>query len=146
MNEDNTLPNKTGPSTAVIVLAVAVVAIGVLVYKTKPAAEIAQLPEPTTTGMAKTAQGAEPVTTGMVSGSKASVAAPAGEGNTSGVARSAAAPESRSSGGLAQQPGSFNEPKLYQPNNPYPDYRRTVTASDAGIGASNGATGPSTTK
>ena len=42
---------------------------------------------------------------------------------------------------MAQKPGSFNEPKPYQPNVPYTDYRRTVTASDTGIGASTGTTG-----
>ncbi len=43
--------------------------------------------------------------------------------------------------GNAQAPGSFNQPKRYQPANPGTDSRAAPTASDAGVGSSPGNTG-----
>jgi hypothetical protein len=121
-------------SSGALIGAVAIVAIGILVYK--PSSEMAQTAEPNTSGIA---------TTAVKAGPPATVAQPA-EGTTTGMATTGMADSDavytgRSSGGMAQKPGSFNLPKPYQPNNPYPDYRRTVTASDTGIGASTGTTG-----
>jgi hypothetical protein len=43
--------------------------------------------------------------------------------------------------GMAQQPGSFAQPKQYQPNNPATDSRAAPTGSDTGVGNSPGNTG-----
>jgi hypothetical protein len=43
--------------------------------------------------------------------------------------------------GMAQQPGSFAQPKQYQPNNPATDNRAAPTGSDTGVGSSPGNTG-----
>jgi hypothetical protein len=123
-------------SGARIGIAVAIVAVGFLIYKTVPSAEVAQIAEPSTSGIAQSS---------LKAGSP-STAAQTAEGTTTGMARSTEVYEGRSSGGMAQKPGSFNEPKPYQPNVPYTDYRRTVTASDTGIGASTGTTGTLVTK
>jgi len=43
--------------------------------------------------------------------------------------------------GMAQQPGTPSQPKLYQPVNPAPDTRAAPTSSDTGVGPENGSTG-----
>jgi len=43
--------------------------------------------------------------------------------------------------GMAQQPGTANQPKKYQPANPAPDTRAAPTSSDTGVGPENGSTG-----
>jgi hypothetical protein len=141
MNETHDSASKSAsmPNGTLIGIAVAMLAIGIFVYNTKPSAEVAQTAEPSTSGIASpkagspatAAQAAEGTTTGMGTSTA----------GYTGMATSTSGYDGRSSGGMAQKPGSFNEPKPYQPNNPYPDYRRTVTASDTGIGASTGTTG-----
>ncbi|ABD86805.1 hypothetical protein [Rhodopseudomonas palustris] len=46
--------------------------------------------------------------------------------------------------GNMQDPGSFNQPKRYQPANPGTDNRVAPTGSDTGVGASPGNTGTPT--
>ncbi|HEY0330073.1 MAG TPA: hypothetical protein VGC77_13350 [Rhodopseudomonas sp.] len=43
--------------------------------------------------------------------------------------------------GNMQDPGSFNQPKRYQPANPGTDTRAAPTGSDTGVGSSPGNTG-----
>jgi hypothetical protein len=134
MNETHESASKSAsmPNGMLIGIAVAALAIGIFVYNSGPSAETAQTAEPSTSGIASSKAGSP------------APAVQAAEGTTTGMATSASEASGysgRSSGGMAQKPGSFNEPKPYQPNNPYPDYRRTVTASDTGIGASTGTTG-----
>jgi hypothetical protein len=50
-------------------------------------------------------------------------------------------PVGGSTTGMAQPPGSSNQPKVYQPANPAPDTRKSPTSSDTGTGAENGSTG-----
>jgi hypothetical protein len=125
---------RSAPGGALFGIAAIVAVVAIVLVKNKPNAEMVQLTEPSTSGIAQPlAKVGAAVTPPQVGGS-----------TTVGTANTAVA--DRSSGGMAQQPGSFNQPKLYQPNNPYPDYRRTVTASDAGIGASTGTTGSPVTR
>ncbi len=46
--------------------------------------------------------------------------------------------------GMAQAPGTANQPKPYQPANPAPDPRAAPTSSDTGVGPDNGSTGAPT--
>jgi hypothetical protein len=50
-------------------------------------------------------------------------------------------PAGGSTSGMAQQPGTADRPKTYQPVNPAPDPRVAPTGSDTGVGASSGSTG-----
>ncbi|MET0967755.1 MAG: hypothetical protein ABWY18_01025 [Tardiphaga sp.] len=43
--------------------------------------------------------------------------------------------------GMAQEPGTADRPKTYQPVNPAPDTRAAPTGSDTGVGPANGSTG-----
>jgi hypothetical protein len=59
--------------------------------------------------------------------------------NTAPVGNSGTAP--RTTTGMAQQPGSQNQPKQYQPSNPGTDNRVAPTGSDTGMGSAPGNTG-----
>jgi hypothetical protein len=52
-----------------------------------------------------------------------------------------AAPRAGTTTGMAQQPGTPNQPKQYQPANPGTDNRVAPTGSDAGTGSAPGNTG-----
>jgi hypothetical protein len=96
--------------------AVALIAMGLLTIgqNAKPSVETAQLPGP-------------------VGSTASEPRANAGSGTTTGA-----------NNGVMQQPGSFNQPKNYQPANPAQDSRVAPTGSDTGVGSSPGNTGTPT--
>ncbi len=51
------------------------------------------------------------------------------------------APVGGATTGMAQEPGTANRPKTYQPVNPAPDPRVAPTGSDTGTGPANGSAG-----
>jgi hypothetical protein len=63
----------------------------------------------------------------------AEVASPVGD--------TSATPRAGTTTGMAQQPGTPNQPKQYQPSNPGTDNRVAPTGSDTGVGSSPGNTG-----
>lgn len=119
-------PDGALPELAAITV-FAFIAMGLLTagFNSKSTAETAQLPGPvgsTASNPATPAAGSRAATPGNPNANAATTGA-------------------TTTTGMAQQPGTQDEPKVYQPANPAPDTRAAPTGSDTGVGASPGNTG-----
>lgn len=94
-------------------------------------------------GMAPSGAGAEILAVGAFALLAMGLLAFANSNRSDTMTAQAPLPAGQTTGksGALQAPGSFNDPKPYQPANPATDQRVSPTGSNAGVGASPGNTG-----
>jgi hypothetical protein len=94
-------------------------------------------------GVAPSGAGPEIIAVGVFAILAMGLLAFANSNRTDTMSAQAPQPAGQTTGksGALQAPGSFNDPKPYQPANPATDQRVSPTGSNAGVGASPGNTG-----